>query len=747
MPRMTKDFDPYHKWLGIPPQEQPPNHYRLLALGLFESDPEVIDAAANRQMAYLQQRATGERAAISQKLLNELSAARLCLLNREKKAAYDAELKSKSAGALSNTGRTEPTTPDPFAVLQPTTSTEVRSKSGEPAVPKQMPSETAVPVADSAPRATGSRLSGKIIIGSGVAVLFLILWFAFSGGKKKEAMVAQVPSSGDQSASEQGQKDHAAASEKKRPAETHDASPLLPEPKPGTSIISVVQPLKQSQPQIPTTPKPPELVEVSELNPGTYPWLSPDGLTVFWERKHDTIWTAHRENPEANFVGQKELFAGRQPTVTADGLRMVHVARSSGGPNEESLYTTERTSIDEPFRRSTEISELVDQPKAMQPCLSGDGLTLYFTVGSVADYHLMVTSRQSLSAPWSTPLPVSTINQTGEPLNWPFVLDDHLAMFCFGGHGWQTNLSYWRRPSVQQPFVKLSNLSVEGVPLVGRSPRYVAATNELFFTRFLGPKQFAIWVVKNFVPPAGIPLAASEQAKAGPENKPLDVSALRSAGLLFVLTFDENQFHDPSDRFEILDSHGNTRTIENHGAMIVEGRVGKGVRFDKTNYVEISGEYPTGQSPRTLALWMKMRHESNVEHPIVYGKNGRGQPFGIMAAHGHWCVYGNGSVGIGTDIFTDISVDLLWHHHCVTYDGSRVVYYFDGQPAFTSSTSLTTAAGPLFLGQCFGRSGKRSFDGDIDELAVFDRALDATDVSRLHQMGIDGTSLDTLLHK
>ena len=43
-------FDPYHKWLGIPPKDQPPNYYRLLAINLFESDAEVIDTAANRQM-------------------------------------------------------------------------------------------------------------------------------------------------------------------------------------------------------------------------------------------------------------------------------------------------------------------------------------------------------------------------------------------------------------------------------------------------------------------------------------------------------------------------------------------------------------------------------------------------------------------------------------------------------------------------------------------------------------------------
>jgi Concanavalin A-like lectin/glucanases superfamily len=86
-------FDPYHKWLGIPPKDQPPNYYRLLAIDAFESDPEVIDAAANRQMAYVQQRSTGEHMSESQKLLNELAAARLCLLDKKKKAAYDLQLK------------------------------------------------------------------------------------------------------------------------------------------------------------------------------------------------------------------------------------------------------------------------------------------------------------------------------------------------------------------------------------------------------------------------------------------------------------------------------------------------------------------------------------------------------------------------------------------------------------------------------------------------------------------------------
>ena len=67
---MAPSFNPYHKWLGIPLEEQPPHHYRLLGVELFEDDPEVIEAAADQRMAHLRTYQTGKRAALSQKLLN-----------------------------------------------------------------------------------------------------------------------------------------------------------------------------------------------------------------------------------------------------------------------------------------------------------------------------------------------------------------------------------------------------------------------------------------------------------------------------------------------------------------------------------------------------------------------------------------------------------------------------------------------------------------------------------------------------
>jgi len=94
---MAEKFDPYYRWLGIPPAEQPPNLYRLLGVQPFESDREVIDAVANRHITYLQEITSGPNLTLAQQLLNELAGARRTLLKPEQKAKYDAELKQKLA--------------------------------------------------------------------------------------------------------------------------------------------------------------------------------------------------------------------------------------------------------------------------------------------------------------------------------------------------------------------------------------------------------------------------------------------------------------------------------------------------------------------------------------------------------------------------------------------------------------------------------------------------------------------------
>ena len=93
---MSEDFDPYYQWLGISPKYQPPNHYRLLGVEHFESNANVIATAADQRMAHVRSFQTGPNGKLTQPLLNELSAARRCLLDQQKKAEYDGKLRAEA---------------------------------------------------------------------------------------------------------------------------------------------------------------------------------------------------------------------------------------------------------------------------------------------------------------------------------------------------------------------------------------------------------------------------------------------------------------------------------------------------------------------------------------------------------------------------------------------------------------------------------------------------------------------------
>ncbi len=97
---MADPFDPYLHWLGIRDPERPPNHYRLLGVALFEDDADVLANAADRQMSHVRTFQTGRHSVESQKLLNELAGAKVCLLNPAKKGPYDAALRAGQGRGL-----------------------------------------------------------------------------------------------------------------------------------------------------------------------------------------------------------------------------------------------------------------------------------------------------------------------------------------------------------------------------------------------------------------------------------------------------------------------------------------------------------------------------------------------------------------------------------------------------------------------------------------------------------------------
>ena len=96
---MADATDPYRQLLGIPAEDQPPNHYRLLGITLFETERGTIDSAAKRLMAQLQRNESGADPATVRRLLGEISNARVCLLTPDKRAAYDELLRAELESA------------------------------------------------------------------------------------------------------------------------------------------------------------------------------------------------------------------------------------------------------------------------------------------------------------------------------------------------------------------------------------------------------------------------------------------------------------------------------------------------------------------------------------------------------------------------------------------------------------------------------------------------------------------------
>ena len=109
---------PYVELLGIPPSQCPPNYYQLLSIDPREADLARIAQAARRRAAEINQHAP--LTAEARQLLHEITRAKLCLLDPQSRAEYDAQLHGSAAPAvLLTTAATRTVAPTPPAAPMP----------------------------------------------------------------------------------------------------------------------------------------------------------------------------------------------------------------------------------------------------------------------------------------------------------------------------------------------------------------------------------------------------------------------------------------------------------------------------------------------------------------------------------------------------------------------------------------------------------------------------------------------------
>ena len=142
----------------------------------------------------------------------------------------------------------------------------------------------------------------------------------------------------------------------------------------------------------------------------------------------------------------------------------------------------------------------------------------------------------------------------------------------------------------------------------------------------------------------------------------------------------------------------------------------------------------------TIALWVKWRDGPNTyEHPIGLGVghdatfwfSGTIVAFKTQDASGNTVLDGGLSWSIAPGV---------WYHLAATFDGTTVKAYLDGVEKFSIAAPTTTIRSNSVKVGTSGSQGGNFFNGTIDEVLVYNRALNASEIA-----GVLGATLSVRL--
>ncbi len=283
------------------------------------------------------------------------------------------------------------------------------------------------------------------------------------------------------------------------------APPPSPQPREKAQVRPAgVPPAAGTPPPPPPVAAPPELTLLKELPQDAYnsaPWVSPDGLTLYWQstakgEKQRWVWRAERKSADALFESARKLVPGSDPTVTGDELEMILL--NLDGRN---LYSTARKTKKDDFGRPRKIPELDGVGFLASPCLSEDGLVLWADRIQDGKAAIVRLQRPSRDGAWGKPEAVKMplIGSTGR---FVYVVPKKRYGFCCVPDLLKdksaNNLVYLSTMDQGATFTNpvLVELPMEVVR--GKSPRYVEATRELFFSGDLEEGGSAkLFVIRN----------------------------------------------------------------------------------------------------------------------------------------------------------------------------------------------------------------------------------------------------------
>ena len=203
------------------------------------------------------------------------------------------------------------------------------------------------------------------------------------------------------------------------------------------------------------------------------------------------------------------------------------------------------------------------------------------------------------------------------------------------------------------------------------------------------------------------------------------------AGLVGYWRFDEGNGTTVAD----ATANGLNGTLEAGAAWVTDGVSGSALMFDgKTSFVNIPANPKTDLDALTMSVWVNARKMGGV---MCFSS---GSNWADQRAVIHFCKSKGGprfTVSNGSKFRTCASVQVMplnqWVHLAVTYsDGLMHIYQNGVQVAGPRKADfrLNTNVVPLKIGRTEGLR-PNFFDGKIDEVRLYNRALSADEIQQL----------------
>jgi hypothetical protein len=195
-----------------------------------------------------------------------------------------------------------------------------------------------------------------------------------------------------------------------------------------------------------------------------------------------------------------------------------------------------------------------------------------------------------------------------------------------------------------------------------------------------------------------------------------------------------------------LSGNGNNATLVNMSAATssAPGKIGEALQFNGTSSFARAGNasLPAGAAARSISVWIKTSQSVPANSfPLIaeYGIAGTiGEYYGLglcppsefACNYAPTGVAGLGVWGPGITSARPVN-DGRWHHLVATFDGANRRLYLDGVPQGTAPLATNTVLNTyLFIGGPI-QSVVAFFNGTIDELRIYNRALSAQEVAQL----------------